>query len=329
MSARRHAERSLPVRPLPRAERLLLIALGGTIACVPSPAGLVPRLPGAALVARVRLPRGLEIQAVDLLERTIVFPDDWVTIAAHIFERLGDYAGFVVTLGTDTLAYLGAALAVLLPDLPKPVVLTGAMRPIGEPDSDARRNLRAAVTVAQSGAAGVFVAFDGLVIEALRASKVRCDAPRAFESINLPPIARVGSRGLAWARALPRPSGPPRLDRRLDPDVGLVKLGPQTRPADLAALRRHRGLVVEGYGDGNVPGCLVPALGRLARSRVLVLRSQCTYGRLGHRYEGGAALLRAGALSAGELTTEAATVRLMAALARTRSLAAARRWYVQ
>jgi L-asparaginase len=311
------------------ARRLLLVALGGTIACVPSPTGLVPRLPGAALVAHLGLPPGLELEAVDLLARTIVFPEDWRAIAAHIFARLDDFAGFVVTLGTDTLAYLAAALGVLLPNLPKPVVLTGAMRPIAQPGSDARRNLRAAVTVARSGAAGVFVAFDGLVIEGRRACKVRCDALRAFESINLPPIGRVGPRGLTWARPLPRPHGQPKLDRRLDPDVGLVKLGPQSGPADLKAPGRHRGLVVEGYGDGNVPGCLVPALSRLARDRVLVLRSQCTYGRLGHRYEGGAALLRAGALSAGELTTEATTVRLMAALGRTRSLAAARRWFVE
>jgi L-asparaginase len=267
------------------------------------------------------------VEAVDLLERTIVFPDDWRTIAAHLFERLDDFAGFVVTLGTDRLAYVGAALSVLLPNLPKPVVLTGAMRPIGRAGSDARRNLGAAVAVARSGVPGVFVVFDGLVIEGTRASKVRSDSPRAFESINAPPIARVSAGRIAWARPKPRAARKPRLDLRLDQDVGLVTLAPQTAATDIARLARHRGLVVEGYGDGNVPQALVPALSRIARRSVLVLSSQCTYGRLGHRYEGGAALLRAGALSAGDLTTEMATLRLMAALGRAHGIAGARRLF--
>jgi L-asparaginase/Glu-tRNA(Gln) amidotransferase subunit D len=62
------------------------------------------------------------------------------------------------------------------------------------------------------------------------------------------------------------------------------------------------GLVIEGCGDGNVPNNLIKALAPFARRKVLVLVSQCTYGSTHHRYEGGKALIEAGALTAGNMT---------------------------
>lgn len=295
--------------------RVRLLTLGGTIACVPTPAGLAPLLRAADLLASIDVPPGVAVDAVDFLERTILFPDDWLRLARAVVAGHDEVDAFVVTLGTDTLAHAAAALTVLIADLGRPVVLTGAMRPPGAADSDARRNLRDALTVARSGAPGVFVVFAGRVIDGARASKTRADALAAFESINAPRLGVVRGGHVRWnARPAP-PNGPPELRDRLETRVGLLRLAPQLTPDDLAPLARHAGVVVEGYGDGNVPANLVEPLARMARERVLVLASQCPYGAVAHCYEGGAALLAAGALSAGDRTTELALVRLMWALA--------------
>ena len=82
----------------------------------------------------------------------------------------------------------------------------------------------------------------------------------------------------------------------------------------LKGLSPYRGIVIEGYGDGNVSSHLVPVLKRLARRKIVVLASQCTYGKTRHEYEGGALLMRSGALSAGDMTKETALVTLMWAL---------------
>ena len=67
-------------------------------------------------------------------------PADWVTLAREVHGALGDprYDGIVVVHGTDTMAYTASALALILGGLPKPVVLTGAQRPLAEARTDAR-----------------------------------------------------------------------------------------------------------------------------------------------------------------------------------------------
>ena len=50
-------------------------------------------------------------------------------IARGIHDHHADYDGFVVVHGTDTMAYTSSALAFILRDLGKPVVVTGSQIP--------------------------------------------------------------------------------------------------------------------------------------------------------------------------------------------------------
>ena len=52
-----------------------------------------------------------------------------------------------------------------------PVVLTGAQLPMAHPLSDGMENLRTALAMAASGAAGVFLAFDRKVMSGLPGGK--------------------------------------------------------------------------------------------------------------------------------------------------------------
>ena len=52
--------------------------------------------------------------------------DDWSMIARNIKKYYQDFDAFIVLHGTDTLAYTASALAFMLENLGKTVILTGA-----------------------------------------------------------------------------------------------------------------------------------------------------------------------------------------------------------
>jgi L-asparaginase len=306
--------------------KILLLALGGTIACTRTKKGLSPKLKAGDLLRFVSVPPGVIVRGIDFLKRTIVFPWDWVALSRKIFSEFNQYDGFVVTLGTDTLAFVASALSLMLESLSKPVVLTGAMTTIRASQSDGRRNLKDAIRLAsEESARGVFVVFNGKIIDGSTVSKVRSQGKAAFESINSLPLGYLVRERLRWRNKPPRPKGKLQLRTQLDTRVITVKLAPQLDADFFKSLASYRGILVEGYGDGNVPTNLVPVLSRLAKKRIVVLASQCTYGSVLHQYEGGAALMRNGALSSHNMTTEMACVKLMWALGQSKDRSVIRR----
>ncbi len=308
--------------------RILLLALGGTIACRPTRDGLVPGLGAADLLAAITPPGGVQVEVADPITRTILYPADWVTLSEIIHDRRAHYDGFVITLGTDTLAHAACALALMLQGLDCGVVLTGAMQAIGgAAGAPARRNLRDALQVAATGQGGVFVVFHGKIMDGRCASKQRSDSDDAFDSVNAAPLGTVSRSKVRWRRKLTAPAGRRRLRSALSTNVALALLAPQTDPDAIAALDRYDGIVVAGYGDGNVSDNLVAPLVELARRRLVVVASQCPHGAVHHRYAGGAALLRAGALSARALSLEMACVKLMWALGQAPTVRGARQLF--
>lgn len=125
-------------------KKILLLGTGGTIASKPESTGLEPELPVEELMRFVPKAAdfcevtGRQIMNVD---STNLGPDGWLTIAEAIRGSYDDYDGFVVAHGTDTLAYTAAALSYLIQRSPKPIVLTGAQKPIDDSSTDARDNL--------------------------------------------------------------------------------------------------------------------------------------------------------------------------------------------
>jgi len=306
--------------------KILLLALGGTIACEKTKTGLRPKLKAKDLLKFIPLPQEIVVDSIDFLRKTIIFPADWVSLSSKIFSMFNKYDGFVVTLGTDTLAFVSSALSLMLQNLSKPVVLTGAMKTIQLPQSDGRKNLRDAILLAiDNTAGGVFVVFGGKIISGIAVSKVYSDSIHAFESINSPTLGHVIRGRIQWQNKPRRLKGELQLRAHLDTRVIIVKLTPQLDAGFLKSLRSYRGVVIEGYGDGNVPSNLVPVLSSLARKKIVILASQCPYGRVRHQYEGGAALIKNGALSSHKMTKEMACVKLMWLLGQSRDTITIRR----
>ncbi len=271
---------------------ILLLTTGGTIACLDSGQGLAPALtPDDLLTAIPEVTRVCRVTARSLfsLDSTDMTPREWLTVAAAIREAYNDYDGFVITHGTDTLAYAAATVACLLQHSEKPIVLTGSQLPLGVPGSDAAGNLSDAFTWALSpGARGVRIVFAGRVIRGLRARKRHTTDPDAFESVNCPDSALIRD-GQVIRYGVPVEKGtvidsplvpPHAFYDNLDTRIALAHLTPGMSPYVLRHMAEGlHALIVEGVGIGGIPESLIPVLTRVAESGVyLILTSQVPYG---------------------------------------------------
>ena len=109
-------------------KHICLLATGGTIACEEGADGLRPVLTGEELLRAVpELARCGEIDVIELcsLDSSNLLPMHWQRMAQAIAERCGQYDGFVLTHGTDTMGYTAGALYYMLRGIGVPVALTG------------------------------------------------------------------------------------------------------------------------------------------------------------------------------------------------------------
>lgn len=238
-------------------KKILLIATGGTIASTPTEQGLAPGLTSRELLDTVPELSGVcEIDTLQLfnLDSTNMCQVQWLEIARTIRARYAEYDGFLITHGTDTMAYGAAVLSYLIQQSPKPVVLTGAQRSISQRDTDARENLlNAAIYASDEGSQGVHIVFDGKVIEGTRATKIRTKSYAAFSSMDYPEVAVVrGGRVLHYIRAA-KPAAPRFFDT-LDARVFVLKLTPGIQPGIFDYLaENYKAVIIESFGVGGIP----------------------------------------------------------------------------
>ena len=110
------------------------------------------------------------IMNIDSLQMTDA---DRATLAASIAPLLPAARPIVITHGTDTMAQTGIYIQRAFPQLAVPVILTGAMRPLGFDHSDGLQNLTESLLAARLLAPGVYIVLHGQVFPADRARKDR------------------------------------------------------------------------------------------------------------------------------------------------------------
>ena len=157
--------------------RILIITTGGTIASIESSDGLVPGMSSQQLLSRMpRIPDDIELKNISLfhIDSTDMTVNHWMKIIGAIRDNYDDFDGFVVCHGTDTMAYTAAILSYMIQDSPKPIVLTGAQKPIGFEITDAKSNLQDSILyAADPHSKGVVIVFAGKVIAGTHARKIR------------------------------------------------------------------------------------------------------------------------------------------------------------
>ena len=237
-------------------KHILLITTGGTIASAESENGLVPALASEQLLSHVPEVRNIcSVSTVQLynLDSTNMRPEYWLEIARYIRTVYDLYDGFVITHGTDTMAYAAAMLHYLIQNSRKPIVLTGAQIPIEKRDTDARENLTDAFMYASDDSAcGVHIVFGDKIIAATRARKTRTKSFNAFSSIDFPEIGFI--RGSVKYYIRESISGDPVFCDEIDSSVIVVKLIPGMS-ADIFDYisDRYHAVIIESFGVGGLP----------------------------------------------------------------------------
>ncbi len=238
-------------------KKILMIGTGGTIASLPGENGLAPQLSTKELLEKVPTLKSialLETLQLFNIDSTNVTPNHWVLMAETIRSKYEDYDGFVITHGTDTMAYTAAGLSYLIQNSRKPIVITGAQIPLAEENSDAPRNLRDAVIyAADEKSRGIQVVFSGSVILSTRVRKNYTKRFDAFYSVNFPEIARIAN-GHILRYMEPEFHRETVFYHELNTNVGLLKLVPGLKSDVLRfLLETYDGLVIESFGSGGIP----------------------------------------------------------------------------
>jgi L-asparaginase len=225
------------------------------------------------------------------------------------------------------MAYTAAALSYLVQRSAKPVVVTGAQRPIDLDVTDARQNLADAILFAATpGARDVSIVFDGKVIAGTRARKERTHSFNAFSSMNFPYLATIQNGRVIFYLPPAEKDDAPCFFRELDTKVALVKLVPGVDAGLLEyACRENDAVVVESFGVGGLPtNALVDApkifSAACAAGKTVVMTTQVPLeGSNMSVYEVGRAIVETpGMLEAFDMTIEATLCKLMWILGLTR-----------
>ena len=237
-------------------KKILMITTGGTIASIQTKDGLKPGLDGNQLlefIPQLNNMCDIDVKSVFSIDSTNIYYKHWLILAEVIKNEYENYDGFVICHGTDTLSYTASALSYLIQNSKKPIVLTGAQRPINLDISDAKTNLLDSFTYAcEDNSKGVVLIFSGNVILGTRARKIRTKSFDAFKSIDFPRVAIVKD-GIVIPY-ITNLNENTKFYNNLDPNVGLLKLIPGIDYKVLEfMLELYDALVIESFGVGGLP----------------------------------------------------------------------------
>ncbi|MGV8949620.1 MAG: asparaginase [Cypionkella sp.] len=294
--------------------KLLLIHTGGTIGMVQTDIGFAPSA-GVLETALAQIETSAEITLLPLeplIDSANATPDDWNHIAEAIEAGHDAYDGFVVTHGTDTLAFTAAALCFALAGLRRPVIVTGSMLPLGIAGSDGRTNLADAIKAAQTATPGVWVQFAGQRLHGARTRKAHSSAPQAFTA--------------AATSTPPLQPGPVLIRTPILPaKLAILSMAPGQSPEVIHhALTTCDGVVLRVFGAGTLPETpeIATALrAAQARGTLMIAVSQSPEGGVKFgTYAAGNLMVDCGVIDGGDMTPEAAYVKLAHALSHTQAI---------
>ena len=316
-----------------KQKAVLVVFTGGTISMVCDPVSGALR-PADMDKFKMYIPElfhgdiRIELLSFDpLIDSSDVNPPLWSRLAHIIYDNYSRYDGFVVTHGTDTMAYTASALSFMLENLNKPVVFTGSQLPIGTLRSDAKENLITAIEIAaeqdedgQAVVPEVCIFFDTKLFRGNRCTKKNAEWFSAFKSYNYDPLAIAGVHIKYYPHLIHYcdPTAPLRLRTKIDQRVAILKLFPGIAEQTVRAILNIpdlKAVVLETYGSGNAPSdqWLFEALSdATGRGIIIVNKTQCVMGSVEMgRYETSLNLLNAGVLSGYDITTEALLTKMM------------------
>ena len=243
-------------------KHILMIGTGGTIASKQTADGLAPGLSSDDILSYI--PQVRDVCHVDTLQvcnidSTNVTPAHWTLLTKTIEENYDKYDGFVIAHGTDTLAYTAAALSYMIQNSSKPIVITGAQKPINMDVTDAKTNLLDSFIYASDDESqDVNIVFDGKVIVGTRAKKERAKSFNAFSSINYPyPAVIQDQKVIRYIPSIPY-NEKVTFYHNMHNSVYVMKLIPGMRSDILTYIfQSYDAIVIESFGVGGLPDTIM------------------------------------------------------------------------
>lgn len=252
-------------------------------------------------------------------------PELWVKLAEIIEENYESFDGFVVLHGSDTMSYSASALSFMLENLNKPVIFTGSQLPLGVNRTDGKENFITSVEIASHAedetplVPEVCIYFENQLYRGNRTFKYNAENFDAFRSVNYPVLADVGVYIKYNTNAIHKPNFKKlKVHKKLDTSVAVLKLFPGIREDVARAVLGIPGLkavVLETFGTGNshTEPEFITVLKEAVDNGLLILNiTQCKGGAVEHgKYQASLPLDKAGVISGGDMTLEAAVCKLM------------------
>lgn len=254
-------------------------------------------------------------------------PEHMFRLAKDVDQALADpgTAGAIVVHGTDVLVE-SAYMADLLMTSTKPAIFTGAMRYYSETGYDGIRNLLnglKACMLPLPPQAGVVLLMNDRLFSAREVVKINSINVDAFEAPESGPLAYIAGEDIQLSRRLAMARDPrrPLIETdAINTDVPLISCftGMDAEVIEHYLKKGVSGMVIEGFGAGNVPPGVVPPLAAAIQKKIpVVLTTRCPEGGVSPIYAypgGGADLVAKGIVLGGRLCGPKARIKLMLAL---------------
>jgi L-asparaginase len=281
---------------------------------------MIARVPELTTIASVRCEQFMNSYGGD------ISPESWLALARRIdaiFREAPETAGVVVTHGTSTLEETAYFLNLTVRSA-RPVVVTGAMRPMSAMSNDAEVNLLDSVRVAASAEAarrGVLVVLNNQIQAAREVAKTSTSRLDTFKSADLGFLGYADSDGrvVFYRDSTRRHTHESELatdtvDALPRVDIAYAYSGVDGTAVDALVSAGCKGLVCAGLGSGGAPRPFLQALSRgVAAGIPVVVTSQAGSGRAMARR----AAVERGFLFGDNLLPRKARILLMLALTRT------------
>lgn len=313
-------------------KKILMITTGGTIASIPSNNGLIPKISGKDIISL--MPELKNICTIDTLEllnidSSNISKKHYILMLDTLEKNYDNYDGFVITHGTDTMAYSSSMLACAIENLSKPVVFTGSQLPLKAKATDAYRNLYDAFLAASDNVYGVFLAFNGDIHYGDSVKKVYSENFTGFLSINNKTAGKSYNNKIIWNKLYKNQNIKPVFNKNISEKVFVLKMVPSLKPdiIDVLINMGYKGIIIEGYGAGGVPteeseNNFIPAIkSAIAKGVAIVCATQCLYDGVHlDKYPMGIMAEKYGAISSKNMTLEKTLAKLMLGIGNNMSL---------
>ncbi len=233
--------------------------------------------------------------------------------------------GIVIGHGTDTMHHTAAALSYMVQDSPVPIVMVGSQRSSDRPSSDAAFNLQCACNTAANGQiAETLVCMFGptsdsynLLHRGTRVRKMHSSYRSTFRTLSDVPVGMCTPDKVTPIKKVfkhRRKDRNVKIDTAYDDRVTIVYYYPGMKPDIIDSLvkRGYKGIVIAGTGLGHVNKPLYEPLTRAVNAGVHVYMTVQTLWGFAQMYvyDTGRDLLEMGVQSAGNMTPEAAYIKL-------------------